>query len=73
MDRLPVVLVVLVQVATAFDVARTPPMGFNSWTNLNSRVSASALIAVAQAMHDNGMLAAGFEYVNSDVRITELR
>ena len=41
-------------------------VGFNSWTNLNSRVSASALMAVAQAMHDNGMLAAGYEYVNSD-------
>ena len=41
-------------------------MGFNSWTNLGASVSAAALEAVAQAMHDNGMLAAGYEYVNSD-------
>ena len=41
-------------------------VGFNSWTNLGTSVSAAALEAVAQAMHDNGMQAAGYNNVNSD-------
>lgn len=50
----------------AWDVARTPPMGFNTWNLYACTVDAQILKDTAQAIHDSGLQAAGFEYVNSD-------
>lgn len=48
------------------DVAATPPMGWNSWNYYGCGVSASVLISTAQVMNQSGLLAAGYEQVNSD-------
>jgi alpha-galactosidase len=47
-------------------LALTPPMGFNDWNAYGCNVSESLIKATAQAMHTNGMQAAGYTYVNID-------
>ena len=63
----PVVLVVA-QPASALGngLAVTPQMGFNDWNAYGCNVSESLIKATALAMHDNGMRAAGYQYVNID-------
>jgi alpha-galactosidase len=48
------------------ELARTPPMGWNSWNHFACDVSDSIIRAQADAMVSNGMKAAGYEYVNID-------
>eukprot|EP00730_Choanoeca_flexa_P020240 TRINITY_DN9898_c0_g3_i1.p1 TRINITY_DN9898_c0_g3~~TRINITY_DN9898_c0_g3_i1.p1 ORF type:complete len:875 (+),score=209.98 TRINITY_DN9898_c0_g3_i1:2-2626(+) len=43
-----------------------PPMGFNSWNAFHCNIDENVVRATAQAMIDNGMQAAGYEYVNID-------
>lgn len=47
-------------------LARTPPMGWNSWNKFAGRVDDAAVRATADAMVSNGMKAVGYEYVNID-------
>jgi alpha-galactosidase len=47
-------------------LALTPQMGFNDWNAYGCNVSESLIKATALAMHDNGMQAAGYQYVNID-------
>jgi alpha galactosidase A-like protein/alpha galactosidase C-like protein len=47
-------------------LAMTPPMGFNDWNAFGCNVSASLIEQTALAMHNNGMQAAGYDYVNID-------
>jgi len=47
-------------------LARTPPMGWNSWNKFAGRVDDAALRAIADAMASNGMKEVGYEYVNID-------
>ncbi|HEV2636200.1 MAG TPA: ricin-type beta-trefoil lectin domain protein [Actinocrinis sp.] len=47
-------------------LALTPPMGFNDWNAYGCNVSESLIEATALAMHNNGMQAAGYQYVNID-------
>jgi alpha-galactosidase len=47
-------------------LARTPPMGWNSWNKLAGRVDDAAVRAMADAMVSSGMKAVGYEYVNID-------
>ncbi|MBV8551610.1 MAG: glycoside hydrolase family 27 protein [Acidobacteriaceae bacterium] len=47
-------------------LAKTPPMGWNSWNKLASRVDDAAVRAAADAMASNGMKEAGYLYVNID-------
>lgn len=47
-------------------LARTPQMGFNDWNAYGCNVSESLIKATALAMHNNGMQAAGYQYVNID-------
>jgi len=47
-------------------LALTPQMGFNDWNAYGCNVSESLIKSTAQAMHSNGMQAAGYEYVNID-------
>ena len=52
--------------ARAQDLARTPPMGWNSWNHFACKVSDVIVRAQADAMASNGMKAAGYEYINID-------
>ncbi|HEX5143683.1 MAG TPA: cellulose binding domain-containing protein, partial [Mycobacterium sp.] len=47
-------------------LALTPQMGFNDWNAYGCNVSESLIKATALAMHNNGMQAAGYQYVNID-------
>src|SRR5215510_12699405 len=47
-------------------LARTPPMGWNSWNKFASRVDDPTARRIADAMASNGMKEAGYLYVNID-------
>ncbi|MDE3097769.1 MAG: glycoside hydrolase family 27 protein [Chloroflexota bacterium] len=47
-------------------LARTPPMGWNSWNHFGCDVSARLVREVADAMAANGMRDAGYAYVTID-------
>jgi alpha-galactosidase len=47
-------------------LARTPPMGWNSWNKFAGRVDDAAVRGVADAMVATGMKDAGYIYVNID-------
>jgi alpha-galactosidase len=47
-------------------LARTPPMGWNSWNHFRLNINDSVIRAQARAMASNGMKAAGYEYVVID-------
>lgn len=47
-------------------LARTPPMGWNSWNHFARRITAADVRAMADAMVANGMRDAGYTYVNID-------
>ncbi|MBV9405916.1 MAG: glycoside hydrolase family 27 protein [Acidobacteriaceae bacterium] len=47
-------------------LAKTPPMGWNSWNKFASQVSDKVVREVADAMAANGMRDAGYVYVNID-------
>jgi alpha-galactosidase len=48
------------------ELARTPPIGWNSWGHFGLRISDAAIRAQAKALVDSGMKAAGYEYVVID-------
>jgi alpha-galactosidase len=47
-------------------LAKTPPMGWNSWNKFASKVSDQVVRQIADAMVSNGMKDAGYVYVNID-------
>ncbi len=47
-------------------LARTPPMGWNSWNHFGCNVSAKLIRDVADAMAASGMRDAGYQYVTID-------
>ena len=47
-------------------LARTPPMGWNSWNKFAGRVDDQIVRGIADAMANNGMRDAGYVYVNID-------
>ena len=47
-------------------LAKTPPMGWNSWNKFQARVNDQVVRDVADAMVKNGMRDAGYIYVNID-------
>lgn len=47
-------------------LARTPPMGWNSWNHFAGRITASDVREMADAMVATGMRDAGYVYVNID-------
>ena len=47
-------------------LAKTPPMGWNSWNKFNRTVDDKAVRETADAMASNGMKDAGYLYVNID-------
>ena len=47
-------------------LARTPPMGWNSWNKFAGRVDDAAVRGMADAMVSSGMSKAGYTYINID-------
>jgi len=47
-------------------LARTPPMGWNDWNAYGCNVSEQLVEQTALAMHNDGLQAAGYQYVNID-------
>ena len=47
-------------------LARTPPMGWNSWYAYRCQPNQELILENARALVDSGMAAAGYEYVNVD-------
>jgi alpha-galactosidase len=47
-------------------LARTPPMGWNSWNRFWCNINETLIREIADAMVANGMKDAGYEYVNID-------
>ncbi len=47
-------------------LAKTPPMGWNSWNKFAGRIDDATVRAIADAMVANGMKTAGYQYVNID-------
>jgi alpha-galactosidase len=47
-------------------LAKTPPMGWNSWNKFACNVSESLIMTIADAMVSSGMKDAGYEYVVID-------
>ena len=47
-------------------LAKTPPMGWNSWNKFAGRVDDATVRGIADAMASNGMKEAGYIYVNID-------
>jgi alpha-galactosidase len=52
--------------AQGLGLARTPPLGWNSWNHFACKVTDAIIRAQAEAMASNGMKAAGYEYINID-------
>ncbi len=48
------------------DLAKTPPMGWNSWNKFRGLVDDGAVRGMADAMASNGMKDAGYQYINID-------
>jgi alpha-galactosidase len=47
-------------------LARTPPMGWNSWNHFANRIDDATVREIADAMATNGMRDAGYVYINID-------
>jgi alpha-galactosidase len=47
-------------------LAKTPPMGWNSWNKFAGRVDDAAVRGMADAMASSGMKDAGYQYINID-------
>jgi len=47
-------------------LAKTPPMGWNSWNKFAGRVDEASVRGMADAMSSNGMKDAGYVYINID-------
>src|SRR3989442_4528447 len=47
-------------------LAKTPPMGWNSWNKFAGRVDDPTVRSIADAMANNGMKEAGYLYINID-------
>src|ERR1700750_3475618 len=47
-------------------MAKTPPMGWNSWNHFHTTIDDKTIREIADAMTANGMKDAGYIYVNID-------
>jgi len=47
-------------------LAKTPPMGWNSWNHFGCNIDDAIVRSIADAMVKNGLAAAGYKYINID-------
>lgn len=71
MQRIMIFLAALLLISGAeaqkFDkLAKTPPMGWNSWNKYGCNVSEALIMSMADAMVSSGMKDAGYEYIVID-------
>src|SRR5699024_3489801 len=50
----------------AEQLARTPPMGWNSWNHFHRDITEKLIMEEADAMVASGMKESGYEYINLD-------
>ena len=62
----PVTLPAPTEAVKSNGLARTPPMGWNSWNKFRNQVSDKMVREIADAMVTSGMKSAGYIYVNID-------
>ena len=62
----PLILVAATALAKGPELARTPPMGWNSWGTFRLKISDVLIRAQARALVSSGMKAAGYRYVVID-------
>jgi alpha-galactosidase len=60
------VLISLSAFGQKFDLAKTPPMGWNSWNKFACNINEDLIRQVADAMVATGMKDAGYVYINID-------
>jgi alpha-galactosidase len=48
------------------DLAKTPPMGWNSWNKFRCEINEELIRETADSMVESGMMAAGYKYVIID-------
>ena len=65
-DNLPKVTPPALHNVSDGGMARTPPMGWNSWNHFKGAVDDATVRSIADAMASNGMRDAGYVYVNID-------
>jgi alpha-galactosidase len=65
-DNLPKVPVPALHAVSDGGMARTPPMGWNSWNHFKAQVDDPTVRGVADAIASNGMKDAGYVYINID-------
>jgi alpha-galactosidase len=63
-----VALLLTISTASALEngLARTPPMGWNSWNKFGCNVSETLIMEMADAMVNSGMKDAGYQYIVID-------
>jgi alpha-galactosidase len=59
-------LVSAAQSASQTSLAKTPPMGWNSWNKFAAKIDDATIRAAADALVSSGMKAAGYQYINID-------
>ncbi len=57
---------IFAQQMTELPLAKTPPMGWNSWNHFGKKVTEADIRAAADALVSSGMRDAGYVYVNVD-------
>jgi alpha-galactosidase len=64
-----VILLVIVQIKIYGqfpDLAKTPPMGWNSWNAFDLNINSKIIMSVADSMVSKGLAAAGYQYIVID-------
>ena len=64
--NLPKVELPALHTVPANGLAKTPPMGWNSWNKFHTKIDDKTVRAIADAMVSNGMKDAGYLYINID-------
>eukprot|EP00698_Gefionella_okellyi_P000857 TRINITY_DN10753_c0_g1_i1.p1 TRINITY_DN10753_c0_g1~~TRINITY_DN10753_c0_g1_i1.p1 ORF type:complete len:696 (+),score=95.09 TRINITY_DN10753_c0_g1_i1:1288-3375(+) len=59
-------ILMVVIVSAASDVANRPPLGWNSWNHFGCGIDDEIARSMAKAMHSSGLQDVGYEYINMD-------
>ncbi len=66
MKRHFLLFALIAAMATAATAQRTPTMGWSSWNTFALNINEQLIRSQADAMHESGLQAAGYQYVNID-------
>jgi alpha-galactosidase len=65
-SKLPKVELPAIAVIPSNGLAKTPPMGWNSWNKFRTKIDDKTVREIADAMAANGMREAGYQYIDID-------